>query len=69
MSRTEINYESNINIRLNPKIKNIIKQLAAKNGLSLSEYIRQLIYNDLKEKTITTTLAQAIKEEMRNGQL
>ena len=67
MSRTEINYESNVNIRLNPKIKNIVKQLANENGLSLSEYVRQLIYSDLKEKTITTTLAQAVKEEIKNA--
>lgn len=41
-------------------VKTIADRLAEKMGISLSEYIRWLIINDLKKRT---TLTETIKEE------
>lgn len=62
-------YQTNINIRLNPRIKAILRKVAKENGLTISEYVRQLIYADLRQKTIIETLLQRVKEEIRNESL
>jgi len=54
MSKTEM-----IGVWLTPEIKKLIEQLADKKGVSIGEYIRQLIDHDLDRRTIFTTQLKA----------
>jgi len=54
MSKTEM-----IGVWLTPEIKKLVEQLADKKGVSIGEYIRQLIDHDLDRRTIFTTQLKA----------
>jgi len=54
MSKTEM-----IGVWITPEIKKLIEQLADKKGVSIGEYIRQLIDHDLDRRTIFTTQLKA----------
>ena len=54
MSKTEM-----IGVWITPEIKKLIEQLADTKGVSIGEYIRQLIDRDLDMRTIFTTQLKA----------
>lgn len=41
---------TSINLRLNEELKDYLERIALINGISVSEYIRQLIQNDMANK-------------------
>jgi len=56
LSKTEM-----IGVWLTPEIKKLVQQLADTKGVSLGEYMRQLIDRDLDQRTVfTDQLKQAI---------
>jgi len=54
-----------LTLRIDGWVKNVIKRVAEELGLTPSEYIRRLIYEDLDRRSILTTRIQRIKEEIR----
>ena len=48
-----------IGVWITPEIKKIIEHLADKKGVSIGEYIRQLIDHDLDKRTIFTDQLKA----------
>ncbi len=48
--------------RIGSEIKNLVEKLAGSKGVSLSEYIRELILEDLDHRSIFTT---RLKEQTR----
>ena len=49
------------------EMKDIARKVAKAQGVSLSEYVRNLIIKDLERRSIITTKIDMIKEEIRNG--
>lgn len=49
LSKTEM-----IGVWLTPEIKKLVQQLADTKGVSLGEYVRQLIDRDLDQRTVFT---------------
>ena len=49
------------------EMKDIARKVAKAQGVSLSEYVRNLIIKDLERRSIITTKIDMIKEEIRNS--
>jgi len=43
-----------VNFRLKPEIKELVKQMANAQGVSISEYLRKLVINDLDQRNVFT---------------
>ena len=57
-------YTEILHVRINGKIKKLLKKIAAEAGLSVSEYVRQLIYEELDKRTFKTALVSTVKKEL-----
>jgi len=54
--------------KVEPEIKEIVKQLARKMGLTVSEYVRNLVLEDLDKRSVfTTQLKQEILTSIKDG--
>lgn len=63
MVKTEVVYG-----KVEPEIKEIVKQLARKMGLTVSEYVRNLVLEDLDKRSVfTTQLKQEILTSIKDG--
>ena len=51
------------------EMKDIARKVAKAQGVSLSEYVRNLIIKDLERRSIITTKIDLIKQEIRNSKL
>ena len=43
-----------VNFRLKTEIKKLVKQMANAQGVSISEYLRKLVINDLDQRNVFT---------------
>ena len=55
-----------LTLRIDSKVKRLLKMMSKELGLTPSEYIRQLIYKDLDRHNILTTEIEKLKEEMKD---
>lgn len=51
---------------LSGEIRKLVNEIARAQGITVSEYIRNLIIDDLEKRSIITTKIEAIKEDIRN---
>ena len=47
-------------------MKRFVKEIAEAHGISLSEYVRSLIIQDLEKRGFITVKIEKLKEEIRN---
>jgi len=52
-----------VNFRLKPEVKELVKQMAKAQGVSISEYLRKLVINDLDQRNVFTT---ELKQKLRS---
>jgi hypothetical protein len=48
--------------RVDKNIRDLVKKLANPKGISMSEYVRSLIIEDLDKRTVFTTALKAVKQ-------
>ena len=61
------NKEYVLGTRLTEAIQNLVLEIASIQGLKPSEYMRNLILEDLERRSLITTKIENLKEEIRNS--
>ena len=51
-----------VGTRVSPDVRSTIEKLTASQGVSISEYVRQLIISDLDKRSIFTTKLKTLQE-------
>ena len=59
--------ENIIGFRVSEDLRRILDKISQEMGLTVSEYMRKLVLDDLERRSIITTKIDLIKEEIRNG--
>jgi len=57
-----------VGTRLTPEIEQLLEKVVEAQGLTPSEFLRQLVLQKLQELSLITTKIEKIKEQVRNGQ-
>jgi predicted DNA-binding protein len=56
-----------IGTRLTPEIEELLQKVVQAQGLTPSEFLRQLVLEKLEELSLISTKIEKIKEQVRNG--
>ena len=67
LTTKEVKKEAVIGTRLTIEIQKLVEQIAKIQGLKPSEYLRNLILEDLEKRSLISTKIENLKENMRNG--